>query len=130
MKVAIIGAGPAGISAALTLTSKNVHVTILDEQNTIGGQIYRNLETISEKKIQSLDIDHANAKLLFKRVEEAVHQKLLTLISGASVWSVTKNKEVSWSIEGKIFPSMDHDTSLFFVTDQTEAPDISVSNFW
>ena len=81
MKVAIIGAGPAGISAALTLTSKNVHVTILDEQNTIGGQIYRNLETISEKKIQSLDIDNANAKLLFKRVEEAVHQKLLTLIS-------------------------------------------------
>ena len=102
MKVAIIGAGPAGISAALTLTSKNVHVTILDEQNTIGGQIYRNLETISEKKIQSLDIDHANAKLLFKRVEEAVHQKLLTLISGASVWSVTKNKEVSWSIDGKV----------------------------
>ena len=103
MKVAIIGAGPAGISAALTLTSKNVHVTILDEQNTIGGQIYRNLETISEKKIQSLDIDHANAKLLFKRVEEAVHQKLLTLISGASVWSVTKNKEVSWSIDGKSY---------------------------
>ena len=48
MKVAIIGAGPAGISASLTLHQK-CHVTILDEQNTIGGQIYRNLETISEK---------------------------------------------------------------------------------
>ena len=52
MKVAIIGAGPAGIIASLTLTSKNVHVTILDEQHTIGGQIYRNLETISEKKFR------------------------------------------------------------------------------
>ena len=91
MKVAIIGAGPAGISAVLTLTSKNVHVTILDEQNTIGGQIYRNLETISEKKIQSLDIDHANAKLLFKRVEEAVHQKLLTLTSGS--FSLVRNEK-------------------------------------
>ena len=37
MKVAIIGAGPAGIIASLTLTSKNVQVTILDEQHTIGG---------------------------------------------------------------------------------------------
>ena len=78
-------------------------MTILDEQHTIGGQIYRNLETISEKKIQSSDIDYANAKLLFKRVRKAVHQKLLTVISGASVWSLTKNKEVSWSIDGKSF---------------------------
>ena len=76
MKVAIIGAGPAGISAALTLTSKNVHVTILDEQHTIGGQIYRNLETICEKKVQSSDIDHANAKLLFKRVKKSSSPKI------------------------------------------------------
>ena len=103
MKVAIIGAGPAGIIASLTLTSKNVHVTILDEQHTIGGQIYRNLETISDKKVQSSYVDYANAKLLFKRVKKAVHQKLLTVISGASVWSLTKNKEVSWSIDGKSF---------------------------
>ena len=53
--------------------------------------------------MQSSYVDHANAKLLFKRVKKAVHQKLLTVISGASVWSLTKNKEVSWSIDGKSF---------------------------
>ena len=103
MKVAIIGAGPAGIAASLTLISKNVCVTILDEQQTIGGQIYRNLEKIAEKKVQSSGVDYANGKLLFKRVKKAIHQKSLTLISGASVWSLAKNKEVSWSIDGKSY---------------------------
>ena len=103
MKVAIIGAGPAGIAASLTLTSKNVRVTILDEQYTIGGQIYRNLEKIDEKKFQSSGVDYANGKLLFKRVEKAIQKKLLTLISRATVWSLTKNKDVSWSIDGKSY---------------------------
>ena len=103
MKVAIIGAGPAGIAASLTLTSKNVHVTILDEQHAIGGQIYRKLEKIGEKKFQSSGVDYANGKLLFKRVEKAIQKKLLTLISRATVWSLTKNKDVSWSIDGKSY---------------------------
>ena len=103
MKVAIIGAGPAGIAASLTLTSKNVRVTILDEQHTIGGQIYRNLEKIDEKKFKSSGVDYANGKLLFKRVEKAIQKKLLTLISRATVWSLTKNKDVSWSIDGKSY---------------------------
>ena len=103
MKVAIIGAGPAGIAASLTLTSKNVRVTILDEQHTIGGQIYRNLEKIDEKKFRSSGVDYANGKLLFKRVQKAIQKKLLTLISRATVWSLTKNKDVSWSIDGKSY---------------------------
>ena len=103
MKVAIIGAGPAGIAASLTLTSKNVRVTILDEQHTIGGQIYRNLEKIDEKKLRSSGVDYANGKLLFKRVQKAIQKKLLTLISRATVWSLTKNKDVSWSIDGKSY---------------------------
>ncbi len=103
MKVAIIGAGPAGIAASLTLTSKNVRLTILDEQHTIGGQIYRNLEKIDEKKFRSSGVDYANGKLLFKRVQKAIQKKLLTLISRATVWSLTKNKDVSWSIDGKSY---------------------------
>jgi len=42
MRVAVIGAGPAGISASLALIARNVHVTMLDEQPSAGGQIFFN----------------------------------------------------------------------------------------
>ena len=103
MRVAIIGAGPAGISASLILTSKNVQVTILDEQHTIGGQNYRNSEIVSKEKVKSLGFDYVQRKSMFKSVEKAIQQKLLILNLGASVWSLTENKEVSWSINGKSF---------------------------
>ena len=103
MRVAIIGAGPAGISASLILTSKNVQVTILDEQHTIGGQNYRNSEIVYKEKVKSLGFDYVQRESMLKSVEKAIQQKLLTLNLGASVWSLTENKEVSWSINGKSF---------------------------
>ena len=38
-KIAVIGAGPAGISAAWHLTFKGYAVTLLDTSDTIGGKI-------------------------------------------------------------------------------------------
>lgn len=40
----IIGAGPAGMSAAITATELGLDVVVLDEQDRPGGQIYRNVE--------------------------------------------------------------------------------------
>jgi len=40
-KVTIIGAGPAGLSAAIQLAKYGVHSTIIDENQAIGGAIYR-----------------------------------------------------------------------------------------
>jgi len=39
--VAVIGAGPAGMAAALRLCDEGVAVTVLDEQLQMGGQILR-----------------------------------------------------------------------------------------
>ena len=41
--VIVIGAGPAGLSAAACLAEMGLDVICLDEQATIGGQIYRNI---------------------------------------------------------------------------------------
>lgn len=38
-KILVIGAGPAGLEAAKTLAMRNHEVTIIDEKDTIGGQI-------------------------------------------------------------------------------------------
>ncbi len=103
MRVGIIGAGPAGISASLVLAKKNVQVTILDEQPSAGGQIYRNLGNLSEQHAQSLGYEYMEGQSLLKQVEKLAKKKLLNLISRASVWSITEDKEVSWSINGQSY---------------------------
>ena len=103
MRVAVIGAGPAGISASLALVAKSVQVTMLDEQPSSGGQIYRNLGNMSADQAQSLGSDYITGKLLLKQLEQAIDKKILTRVSRTSVWSVTEEKEVSWSIDGRSY---------------------------
>ncbi|AIT25573.1 NAD(P)/FAD-dependent oxidoreductase [Bordetella holmesii] len=45
--VVVIGAGPAGMSAALGLRAQNLRVLVVDEQPAPGGQIWRAVETMA-----------------------------------------------------------------------------------
>lgn len=45
--VVIVGAGPAGLSAALTLAERGLRPTLIDENPAVGGQIYRQAVTTS-----------------------------------------------------------------------------------
>ena len=47
VELAIVGAGPAGMSAAITAREHGIDVLVLDEQAAPGGQIYRNVETVA-----------------------------------------------------------------------------------
>ena len=42
----IIGAGPAGMAAAITARAHGLSVLVLDEQPSAGGQIFRNIESL------------------------------------------------------------------------------------
>jgi len=48
--IIIIGAGPAGMSAALTAANGGLDVLLLDEQPHAGGQIYRNVKQNHSKQ--------------------------------------------------------------------------------
>ena len=48
--LAIIGAGPAGMSAAIAAREHETDVLVLDEQAAPGGQIYRNVETVAAER--------------------------------------------------------------------------------
>ena len=48
--LAIIGAGPAGMSAAIAACAHGADVLVLDEQSAPGGQIYRNVETVTAER--------------------------------------------------------------------------------
>ena len=41
VELAVLGAGPAGVAAALTASECNVSVLILDRSASAGGQVYR-----------------------------------------------------------------------------------------
>ena len=47
VELAIVGAGPAGMSAAIAAREHGIDVLVLDEQAAPGGQIYRNVETVA-----------------------------------------------------------------------------------
>jgi thioredoxin reductase len=44
----IIGAGPAGLAAA----KEGISCAVLDEQATLGGQIYRSIEAVPDQRAQ------------------------------------------------------------------------------
>jgi thioredoxin reductase/bacterioferritin-associated ferredoxin len=56
--VIVIGAGPAGLSAASCLAEMGLDVLCLDEQTKPGGQIYRNIQDAPSKRRELLGDDY------------------------------------------------------------------------
>jgi len=103
MQVAVIGAGPAGMMAALTLAEKNIAVTLFDEQGSAGGQIYRHVAKLSQDEAQQLGDDYAIGANLVRRFQALASAEHLTHIYAATVWSVSEDNYIAWSVDGKSF---------------------------
>lgn len=95
--IAVIGAGPAGMSAALEAEKHGASVVLLDEQSQPGGQIYRNVLKASRRQSVILGADYAKGIALAKPFSKSktVH------LAGVTVWRVTQNGQVSLSKDGK-----------------------------
>lgn len=52
--LAIIGAGPAGMAAALEARRHRLRTVVLDEQSAPGGQVWRNVEAVTTRRPQDL----------------------------------------------------------------------------
>ncbi|MDO8320351.1 FAD-dependent oxidoreductase [Rhodoferax sp.] len=95
----IIGAGPAGMSAALTAASIGMKTVLLDEQPRAGGQIYRNVTAVDPKVATLLGPDYTHGRTLADRLQRSgveVHY-------GAMVWDVARDLTVSVQHDGKSF---------------------------
>ena len=67
--LAIIGAGPAGMSAAIAAREHGADVLVLDEQAAPGGQIYRNVETVTAERPETARVlggDYAAGAVLVR----------------------------------------------------------------
>lgn len=90
--LAIIGAGPAGMAAAVTARSHGASVVLLDEQFQIGGQIYRGINEAPSDRLQVLGVDYqAGATLARDFASSGTHH-----IPGVAVWQITAQRQVHY----------------------------------
>lgn len=89
--LAVIGAGPAGLAAAIRASASGLKTLVIDEQPEPGGQIYRAIEAASRAgRADRLGPDYVRGRDLIERFRSsAAHYQPST-----QVWQI----EPSWSI--------------------------------
>jgi thioredoxin reductase/bacterioferritin-associated ferredoxin len=96
--VAVIGAGPAGLACATRLAQAGLSVVLLDEQETVGGQIYRAIERSDAQRREILGPDYvAGATLAADFARSGARY-----VPNASVWQVTRERSVHYLKDGKV----------------------------
>ena len=73
----VIGAGPAGMSAARRAAGSGLSVLLLDEQPAPGGQIYRDVDRASKTRGAILGSDFIDGLALTRRLAHDVPDRIL-----------------------------------------------------
>lgn len=89
----IVGAGPAGMSAAIAARAAGLSCVVLDEQAAPGGQIYRNVESnwMGDRSILGQEYYTGESLVQDFRACGA------TYLEGATVWELTGDLRVAYS---------------------------------
>ncbi len=91
--IAIIGAGPAGMAAAIEASYAGASVVVLDDKPKAGGQIYRNVTNSPLVKPDVLGEDYIKGQNLVRDFEACDAKK----ISDSNVWHVSAQGEILFS---------------------------------
>ena len=82
--IIVIGAGPAGLAAALAASRTGTEVAVIDSATRMGGQYWRHRKAVTGYKSDRADF-------LFSKVAAA---ESITHISEATVWSAERNGDM------------------------------------
>ena len=92
--VVIVGAGPAGLSAAIAAARSGARVLVIDENLQSGGQIYRQLPRgFKVDDATLLGADHADGQAMLGRVAEL--SEAIEIWNDALVWSVFEANQLA-----------------------------------
>ena len=96
VQLAVIGAGPAGMAAAVAAADCGVEVVLLDEQPDVGGQVYRGVTASSRPSGSVLGEDYEHgAGLAAALARTKVHHW-----ADSAVWNLTEDREIHLTREG------------------------------
>ncbi len=86
----IIGAGPAGLAAAVVAAEHGLAVALLDEQAAPGGQIYRAMESIPVERAELLGTEYQRGRKLVS----AFRDSDVDYFPNTQVWSLNQRREI------------------------------------
>lgn len=87
MTVLVIGAGPAGLAAALAAVDQGVPVTLLDASDDVGGQYWRHLPATRPSSDEAL-LHHGWSR--FVAMRERLASSHCELVTSAHVWAIDR----------------------------------------
>lgn len=93
-EVIVIGAGPAGMAAAIELTGLGITVQVVDEQPAPGGQVYRAVERVHDERAEDLALlgeQYADGLELVRRFRNCGAE----LRAGSAVWELAVDESRS-----------------------------------
>jgi NADPH-dependent 2,4-dienoyl-CoA reductase/sulfur reductase-like enzyme len=97
--LAIVGAGPAGLAAAVTAAGLGVRTVVFDEQPEPGGQIYRGVERVATTRAGHLPLlgdDYAAGLTLVRRFRAAA----VDYRPQTAVWQIDRDLTVRYRDAG------------------------------
>lgn len=95
--LAVIGGGPAGMAAASVAAERGLSTVLIDEQDHLGGQIYRSITTTPVTNRAILGTDYWHGQELVKRLGTSGAQYW----PSTTVWSISRDLELGLSSGGK-----------------------------
>ena len=96
-QLVVIGAGPAGLSAATTAANGGLEVALFDEQPAPGGQIYRAIEASEEDHRQRLGDEYRRGAELVG----AFRSSGCAYFADTRVWSLSPQREIGLTHRGR-----------------------------
>ena len=85
VEIAIVGAGPAGLAAALEASTAGAEVVLIDEYPTLGGHYYKQVpEAFRLKKLQAESEEYVEGVEMVTQVKAST----VEVLSNTLVWSV------------------------------------------
>ena len=94
--LAIVGAGPAGMAAAVEAAEHGLSVTVLDDQPEPGGQIYRGIERAEPGLCAILGEEYEAGRALAADFRKA----RIDYRPGSAVWRLDAGARIAYSREG------------------------------